>query len=137
MSLKAMKERFGDKIYGRYGFTDAFHPTNGWASADVLGLEVIGKEAGRHAFFRVGVGVLLAFRPEATLKGDALPAHGARGPGHFALGVRAEDRESAAPPLKSTASKSAAAPPPRRPWRRPPPAASVRAPRRPAPAAAR
>ena len=56
---------------------------------DVLGLEVIGKEAGRHVFFRVGDGVLLAFVPEATLKGDMLPPHGARGPGHFALGVRA------------------------------------------------
>jgi hypothetical protein len=39
-ALKAMKERFGDKIYGRYGFTDAFHPTNGWVSADVLGLDI-------------------------------------------------------------------------------------------------
>jgi hypothetical protein len=38
-ALKAMKERFGENIYGRYGFTDAFHPTNGWASADVLGLD--------------------------------------------------------------------------------------------------
>ena len=57
---------------------------------DVLGLEVIGKEAGRHVFFRVGSGVLLAFAPEATLKGDMLPPHGARGPGHFALGIRAE-----------------------------------------------
>ncbi|HEY1494529.1 MAG TPA: glucoamylase family protein [Candidatus Solibacter sp.] len=38
-ALKAMKQQFGDKIYGRYGFTDAFHPTNGWASADVLGLD--------------------------------------------------------------------------------------------------
>ncbi len=44
---------------------------------DVLGLEVIGKEAGRHVFFRVGDGVLLAFNAEATLKGDMLPAHGA------------------------------------------------------------
>ena len=58
---------------------------------DVLGLEVIGKEAGRHVFFRVGDGVLLAFDPEATLRGDMLPPHGARGPGHFALGVRAEN----------------------------------------------
>ena len=58
---------------------------------DVLGLEVIGREAGRHVFFRVGDGVLLAFNPEATLRGDMLPPHGARGPGHFALGVRAED----------------------------------------------
>jgi hypothetical protein len=39
-ALKAMKERFGEKIYGRYGFTDAFHPTTGWVSADVLGLDV-------------------------------------------------------------------------------------------------
>jgi hypothetical protein len=38
-ALQAMKERFGDKIYGRYGFTDAFHPTNGWVSPDVLGLD--------------------------------------------------------------------------------------------------
>jgi hypothetical protein len=39
-ALKAMKQRFGDKIYGRYGFTDAFHPTNGWSSPDVLGLDI-------------------------------------------------------------------------------------------------
>ncbi len=38
-SLRAMKDKFGDKIYGKYGFTDAFHPTTGWASADVLGLD--------------------------------------------------------------------------------------------------
>lgn len=56
---------------------------------DVLGLEVIGKEAGRHVFFRVGDGVLLAFNPDTTLEGHRLPPHGARGPGHFALGVRA------------------------------------------------
>ena len=28
-ALQAMKARFGGKIYGRYGFTDAFHPTSG------------------------------------------------------------------------------------------------------------
>ncbi len=55
---------------------------------EVLGLEAIGAEAGRHVFFRVGDGVLLAFNPDATIKGDRLPPHGARGPGHFALGVR-------------------------------------------------
>ncbi|MCU1238123.1 MAG: hypothetical protein JWP63_6090 [Candidatus Solibacter sp.] len=38
-ALKAMKQQFGDKIYGKYGFTDAFHPTKDWASADVLGLD--------------------------------------------------------------------------------------------------
>ncbi len=57
----------------------------------ILGLPVIGKEPGRHVFFQVGEGsVLLAFRVEATLKGDQLPAHGATGPGHFALGIEAE-----------------------------------------------
>ena len=57
---------------------------------DLLGLEVIGREAGRHVFLRVGDSVLLAFVPHATLKGDMLPPHGVTGPGHFALGVRAE-----------------------------------------------
>jgi catechol 2,3-dioxygenase-like lactoylglutathione lyase family enzyme len=60
--------------------------------SDVLGLTILGKEVGRHVFFHVGDRtVLLVFRPEATLRGDILPAHGARGPGHFALGVTAED----------------------------------------------
>jgi catechol 2,3-dioxygenase-like lactoylglutathione lyase family enzyme len=56
----------------------------------LLGLEQIGKEAGRHVFFAVGSGVLLVFNAASTLKGDILPAHGARGPGHFALGIAAE-----------------------------------------------
>ena len=57
----------------------------------ILGLRVMGKEPGRHVFFQVGeAGVLLAFRAEATLKGDPLPPHGAAGPGHFALGIDAE-----------------------------------------------
>lgn len=25
-ALRAMKKKFGDKIYGKYGFADAFHP---------------------------------------------------------------------------------------------------------------
>ncbi len=59
--------------------------------ADVLGLPVIGREPGRHVFFRVGKGnVLLAFNPQVTLAGGVLPAHEAKGPGHFALGIRAE-----------------------------------------------
>ena len=57
----------------------------------ILGLPVIGKEAGRHVFFQVGESnVLLAFLAEATLKGDQLPAHGTTGPGHFALGIEVE-----------------------------------------------
>lgn len=58
---------------------------------DVLGLAVIGREPGRHVFFRVGQrNVLLAFNATATLKGDVLPAHGTKGPGHFALGIAAD-----------------------------------------------
>jgi catechol 2,3-dioxygenase-like lactoylglutathione lyase family enzyme len=56
----------------------------------VLGLRVISKEPGRHVLFQAGeASVLLAFRAEATLKGP-LPPHGARGPGHFALGIEAD-----------------------------------------------
>lgn len=57
---------------------------------DVLGLEMIGKMEGRHVFFQVGDGVLLLFNADETLKGDNLPAHGARGPGHAALGIPRE-----------------------------------------------
>jgi len=68
--------------------TEAFY-------TEVLGLPVIVKEPGRQVFFRVGTSnVLLAFLAEATLKGDQLPAHGARGPGHFALGIEAGDLDA-------------------------------------------
>ena len=56
--------------------------------ATVLGLPVLGRDPGRHVFFRVGPAtVFLVFNADATIKGGALPAHGARGPGHFALGI--------------------------------------------------
>lgn len=57
---------------------------------DLLGLEILGREPGRHVFFRVGEGMLLVFNPQASLQGELLPAHGMRGAGHFALGVRAQ-----------------------------------------------
>jgi catechol 2,3-dioxygenase-like lactoylglutathione lyase family enzyme len=58
---------------------------------DVLGLAVMGREAGRHVFLRVGAGdVLLLFNPGETLKGQTLPPHGAHGAGHFALGIDAD-----------------------------------------------
>lgn len=59
--------------------------------ADVLGLPLLGRDAERHVFFRVGTaGVLLIFDPRSTITGGDLPAHGATGPGHFALGIRPE-----------------------------------------------
>ncbi|MEP6901341.1 MAG: glucoamylase family protein [Actinomycetota bacterium] len=39
-ALQEMKAKYGDKIYGRYGFTDAFNPHNGWVNRDVLGIDV-------------------------------------------------------------------------------------------------
>ena len=54
--------------------------------AGVLGLEVIGRVAGRHVFFRCGDAMLLVFDPESTsAEGGQLPAHGARGAGHAAF----------------------------------------------------
>jgi len=39
-ALRTMKERFGSRIWGPYGFTDAFHAVNGWTNPDVIGIDV-------------------------------------------------------------------------------------------------
>ena len=39
-ALKEMRRRFGGRIYGRYGFADAFHPTDGWVNPDVIGIDL-------------------------------------------------------------------------------------------------
>lgn len=39
-ALRHMRERFGDRIYGRYGFVDAFNPGTGWVNPDVIGIDV-------------------------------------------------------------------------------------------------
>lgn len=39
-ALREMYRRFGDRIYGRYGFADAFHPTDGWVNPDVIGIDL-------------------------------------------------------------------------------------------------
>jgi catechol 2,3-dioxygenase-like lactoylglutathione lyase family enzyme len=63
--------------------------------ADVLGLEIHSREDGRHVFFRVGDRtMLLVFRPDATLMGGILPSHGAKGPGHFAMGIATADLDA-------------------------------------------
>jgi catechol 2,3-dioxygenase-like lactoylglutathione lyase family enzyme len=61
---------------------------------DVLGMELLGKEAGRHVFFRAGQGVLLLFNPETTLKEGPFPVHGTQGPGHAALAISADSWDS-------------------------------------------
>ena len=39
-ALKEMKAKFGDRVYGRYGFVDAFNPQTGWIDPDVIGIDV-------------------------------------------------------------------------------------------------
>ena len=39
-ALKKMKDDYGDKIYVRYGFVDAFNPHNGWVNGDVIGIDL-------------------------------------------------------------------------------------------------
>jgi len=39
-ALRAMKERHGARVWGPYGFTDAFHVVNGWTNPDVIGIDV-------------------------------------------------------------------------------------------------
>jgi hypothetical protein len=37
-ALRAMHEKYGDRIYGKYGFVDAFNPNTGWVDSDVIGI---------------------------------------------------------------------------------------------------
>ena len=38
-ALMEMRRTFGERIYQRYGFVDAFHPANGWTDRDVIGID--------------------------------------------------------------------------------------------------
>jgi hypothetical protein len=39
-TLMYMRDRYGSRVWNRYGFTDAFHPVNGWTNPDVIGIDV-------------------------------------------------------------------------------------------------
>jgi hypothetical protein len=39
-ALRAMHDKFGTRIYGKYGFVDAFNPNSGWVDTDVIGINV-------------------------------------------------------------------------------------------------
>jgi hypothetical protein len=39
-AVREMRRRFGDRIYGVYGFADAFHPDTGWVNPDVIGIDL-------------------------------------------------------------------------------------------------
>ena len=38
-ALRGMKDRYGARVYGRYGFADAFNPNTGWVGPDVIGID--------------------------------------------------------------------------------------------------
>lgn len=64
---------------------------------DVIGLELLGRVEGRHAFFRCGGGVLLLFNAEATRIPPApdarlqVPPHGTVGEGHLCFAATADE----------------------------------------------
>ncbi len=37
-ALRAMHQEYGDRVYGKYGFVDAFNPNTGWVDSDVIGI---------------------------------------------------------------------------------------------------
>jgi hypothetical protein len=39
-ALRTMQEKYGVKIYGKYGFVDAFNPQTNWVDTDVIGINV-------------------------------------------------------------------------------------------------
>ena len=39
-ALTAMRQKYGDTIYGRYGFVDAFNPLKNWIDPDVIGIDL-------------------------------------------------------------------------------------------------
>ena len=39
-AMHAMKDQYGDKIWGKYGFAEPPNPETGWVSTDTLGLDV-------------------------------------------------------------------------------------------------
>lgn len=62
--------------------------------SQVLGLEFVDRQPGRHVFFRCGRRMFLLFNPAASEQPQGtLPPHGSRGPGHVAFAVTASELE--------------------------------------------
>jgi hypothetical protein len=38
--MRALRDRFGSRVWGRYGFVDAFNPGSSWTGPDVLGINL-------------------------------------------------------------------------------------------------
>lgn len=63
---------------------------------EVLGLELVAREPGRHVFFRCGTSMVLLFNPVATaaptrVNGPLMLPHGTTGAGHLAFRATAEE----------------------------------------------
>ena len=74
--------------------------------ADVLGLEFVSRQEGRHVFFRCGNAMVLLFNPLAsrqpsTVGNTPIPLHGAFGPGHVAFAAQEEELPAWAAHLES------------------------------------
>ncbi len=39
-ALRGMVQRYGERVYGRYGFIDAYNPSVNWFDSDVVGIDV-------------------------------------------------------------------------------------------------
>jgi hypothetical protein len=39
-ALRSIREHFGDRVFGRYGFVDGYNPTLEWFDTDVVGIDV-------------------------------------------------------------------------------------------------
>jgi hypothetical protein len=39
-ALREIRSKYGDRIYGGYGFVDAFNPQTGWIDSDVIGINL-------------------------------------------------------------------------------------------------
>jgi len=61
---------------------------------DVMGLEVLSSEAGRHVFLRCGARMLLIFNAEETRKTEDIPAHGTDGVGHICFAAHADELDT-------------------------------------------
>lgn len=66
-----------------------------------LGLKVIGREEGRHIFFKAGSSVLLCFIADATRREKTLPAHYGEGKMHIAFEIPHEDYQEAKVSIES------------------------------------
>lgn len=62
--------------------------------SEVLTLSLVSKAEERHLFFKLGDGMLLLFKPEASLASGDLPPHGSTGAGHCCFKIDERDYEA-------------------------------------------